>query len=205
MTATGLGGLGTALAGRRKLPRRRLVRLLHRLALLAVLAAIAHLAAVLLIPRYATQDAASQFISAGAEGTADLLRADAAGRSPILDADPATALAVCGFDLDDGAVRVSQRVGQTPLSLSIHLRGGGVVYSVTDRAAQRGVLEFVIVNLAQYEERLAAEDDSDSQRELRVIVPANQGIVVARALVRQPSDRANAEALVAAMACGGAG
>jgi hypothetical protein len=80
-----------------------------------------------------------------------------------------------------------------------------VVYAVTDRAAQRGVIEFVVLNRQQFDERAARDDDGDSQRELRVVSPALQGIVVARALVRQPSDRPGAQALVSAMACGGAG
>jgi hypothetical protein len=37
-----------------------------------------------------------------------------------------------------------------------------------------------------------------------VVSPVPQGIVVARALVKQPSDRQTAEALVRGMACGSA-
>jgi uncharacterized membrane protein len=200
----GVQGQGVRGPGAREHALRRLPRLGHRLALALTLAAIAHLLTILLIPRYAMRDAATLFIGAGAEGKADIVPFDAQGRSPILDADPATAIAICGFDLNDGPVRISARTGQAPLSISIHLRGGGVVYSVTDKAAQRGVVEFVAVTRSQYEQRVAADDDSETQRELRVVLAASQGIVVARALARQPSDRETAERLAAGMACGAA-
>jgi uncharacterized membrane protein len=185
--------------------RSRLARLTYALALLVTLAGIAHILSVLLVPRYAVFDAASRFLAAGADARAELIAPDENGVSPILDADALTEVAVCGYDLADGPLRVSARAGAMPLAISLHIRGGGVFYAVTDRAAQRGVIEFVVLNRQQFEERAARDDDGDSQRELRVVSPALQGIVVARALVRQPSDRPGAQALVSAMACGGAG
>lgn len=181
------------------------LRLLHGLALFATLAAMAHLGTILLIPRYAALDSASVFVSSGADGRADMLAMVAGQEVAVIDADPLTAIGVCGFDLADGPLRISARSGQTPLALSVHIRGGGVFYAVTDKAAQRGVIEFVVLSQLQLEERLARDDDGDSQRELRVVAPARQGIVVIRALVRQPSDRPVAEALVKGMACGSAG
>lgn len=181
------------------------LRLMHTLALFVTLAGIAHLGTILLIPRYAVLDSASTFVGSGAEGRADLISAATAQDVAIIDADPLTAVGICGFDLADGPLRISARSGQTPLALSVHVRGGGVFYAVTDKAAQRGVIEFVVLSQSQLEERLVRDDDGDSQRELRVIAPARQGIVVVRALVRQPSDRPVAEALVRTMACGTAG
>jgi uncharacterized membrane protein len=181
------------------------LRFLHATLMFAALAGIAHLSTILLIPRYAALDSASVFVNSGAEGKADLITGAAGQDITIIDADPLTSIGVCGFDLADGPLRISARSGQTPVSLSVHVRGGGVFYAVTDKAAQRGVIEFVVLNQVQLEERLARDDDGDSQRELRVLAPARQGIVVIRALIRQPSDRSIAEALVKAMACGTAG
>ncbi len=185
--------------------RRHPGRLIRNVLLFCTLAGIAHILTVLLIPRYAVLDAASAFLNTGADARAELIRPDLQGRMPIVDADAMTAIAVCGFDLADGPLRVSARTGQTLLSLSLHVRGGGVFYAVTDRAAQRGLIEFVVLNRRQFEDRVAKDDDGDSQRELRVVAPAEQGIVVARALVKQPSDRPLAEAMVSAVACGAAG
>lgn len=178
---------------------------LHALALLVTLAGIAHILSVLLVPHYAVFDAASRFLAAGSEARAELITPDEHGVSPILDADALTEIAVCGYDLGDGPLRVSARAGNIPMAISLHVRGGGVFYAVTDRAAQRGVIEFVVLDRQQFDERAARDDDGDSQRELRVVSPAPQGIVVARALVKQPSDRPAAQALVSATACGSAG
>ena len=121
--------------------RSGLARLVHALALLGTLAGIAHILSVLLVPRYAVFDAASRFLSAGADARAELVTPDGNGVSPILDADDLTEIAVCGYDLEDGPLRVSARAGTTPLAISLHIRGGGVVYAVTDRAAQRVAID----------------------------------------------------------------
>jgi uncharacterized membrane protein len=184
--------------------RGNLARLLHGLVLLLVLAALAHILTTLLIPRYARQDSGSLFVVSGAEGQADLIGTDVNPETAIIDADPFTAIGVCGFDLIDGPLRVRARSGQLPLALSVHMRGGGVFYAVTDKAAQRGIIEFVVLKQSQFDERVARDDDGESIRELRVVSPVPQGIVVARALVKQPSDRQTAEALVRGMACGSA-
>ncbi len=180
-------------------------RALHVMLLFLTMAGIAHILTTLLIPRYAVHDSASVFLSYGADGRSELVSADGERNVRIIDADALSTIAICGFDLADGPLRINVRTGQMPLALSLHVRGGGVFYAVTDKAAQRGMIEFVVLDRQQYEERVAKDDDGDSQRELRVISPARQGIVLARALVKQPSDRAGAEALVKGMACGAAG
>lgn len=195
-------GFGQAAArALRDLPGLSAWRAFRNLCLFTCLAAIAHLLTVLLIPRYATLDAASLYVTTGAEGRADLIE----NGTEVIDADPLTAIAVCGFDLADGPLRVNAVAGQLPLAISLHVRGGGVSYAMTDRTAQRGVIEFVVLDQAQLEERIARDEDNAAQRELRIVSPSQQGIVVARALAKQPSDRPQAEAMVKAMACGAAG
>jgi uncharacterized membrane protein len=161
------------------------------------LAALIHLLVILTVPVMAEKDAASLFGEYGEQGKVE--RVDLAA---VVDSDPFTAVAVCAYDLGAGAFRVSARTGDSPLSLSLHRRGGGVTYAITDRAAVRGLIEFVVLTPRQLEERLARDDEGDSVRELRVVSPGETGIVVARALIRRPSDRADAEALVAGVACG---
>lgn len=168
-----------------------------------VLGAIVHLVTILIVPVMATQDAVSRFAGLGTEGKAERID-PRAGPSPVVDHDPSTAMAACGFDLADGPVRIMARTGALPLGLSIHRRGGGVAYAITDRAAIRGTIEFVLLTPAQLAERIAREDDGETTRELRVVLNAMQGIALARALVRRPSDRADAEALVSDVACAAA-
>jgi uncharacterized membrane protein len=161
------------------------------------LAAFIHIIIILAVPGLSEKDAASLFAEYGEQGKVE--RIDLAA---VADSDPFTVVAACAFDLGAGPFRVSARTGDSLLSLSLHRRGGGVTYAITDRAAVRGLIEFVVLTPRQLEERLARDDEGDSVRELRVVSAAETGIVVARALIRRPSDRVEAEALVAAVACG---
>jgi hypothetical protein len=84
----------------------------------------------------------------------------------------------------------------------LHRHGGGVAYAITDRAAIRGVLEFVVMTQEQLDERLAQDEDGETARELRVVSPSPQGLILARVMLRRPADRADAEALATSVACG---
>lgn len=160
------------------------------------LAAIIHILTVLAIPAMSEKDATAAFAEHGEQGRAE--RVDLAS---VPDADPFTAIAACAYDLGAGPYRISARTGDVVLSLSLHQRGG-VTYALTDRAAVRGLIEFVVLTPRQLEDRLARDDEGESVRELRVVSPGETGIIVARALVRRPSDRPEAEALVSGVACG---
>jgi uncharacterized membrane protein len=174
-----------------------------------VLGGIVHIATILMVPWMARNDAVTRFGELGAEGRAERIdpgRADPGagmdGLRAVVDHDPATLIAACGFDLTEGPLRVIARTGTTPLALSIHPRGGGVAYAITDRAAIRGVLEFVVLTPAQLADRIGRDDDGATSRELRVTLGRTQGIVLARALARRPSDRTEAETLVSNVTCG---
>ncbi len=136
---------------------RLLGRGLRRLVLLTmmglVLAGIVHILAVLLIPVLAERDAASVYAALGDEGHAELVTPAPAGLPGLAEPDPNSVSAVCSFDLSTGPVRVSAQTGALPLGLTLHRRGGGVAYAITDRAAIRGVLEFVVMTQEQRDER----------------------------------------------------
>lgn len=190
-------------------PRRWLSRLgsgLLRLALLTLagllLAGIVHIVTVLRIPLLATRDAAAVYAALGLNGHAELVTPPPAGLPALLDADPNSVAAVCSYDLASGPLRVVARIGSLPLGLTVHRRGGGVAYAITDRAAIRGVLEFVVMTQEQLDERLANDEEGETSRELRVVSPAPQGLVVARVVVRRAFDRSEAEALATGVACG---
>lgn len=186
--------------------RDRLAGLARRFALATlaglVLAGIVHIVTVLLIPQMSTHDAASAYMALGAGGKAELIRAEKPGLAALRDADPATVTAVCSYDLAAGPMRVLARTGSLPLGLSLHRRGGGVVYAITDRAAIRGTLEFVVMTEAQLDERLATDEEGETTRELRVVSDTEQGLLVVRVLVERPSDRTEAQALATGVACG---
>lgn len=169
-----------------------------------VLAGVVHIVTILLVPSLAEQDAASAYELLGLGGRAELIPApgEAGDLPPLREADPAAVTAVCGYDLSDGPVRVVARTGPLPLGLTLHRRGGGVVYAITDRAAIRGSVEFVVMTEEQYDERVAADEEGEAARELRVVSDTERGLIVVRVLARRPSDRGDAEALATGVACG---
>lgn len=165
-----------------------------------VLAGIVHIIAVLMIPGLSDRDAESLYGVLGVEGRAEII-SSGTGTTLLREADPAVVVSVCGYDLSEGPLRIVARTGLLPLSLSVHRRGGAL-YAITDRAAVRGVLEFVLLTEAQRDERLAADDEAQTAGELRVVSDTPTGLVVARVLTRRPSDRPEAEAMARAVACG---
>ncbi|AMJ63370.1 hypothetical protein AXW83_00980 [Bosea sp. PAMC 26642] len=167
-----------------------------------VLAGIVHILTILLIPPLSQRDAASAYAMLGANGKAELVSAQGARLPVMQDADPAVATAVCGYDLTAGPMRVMARAGALPLGLTLHRRGGGVIYAITDRAAIRGMVEFVVMTEAQLDERVARDEEGQTVRELRVVSDTLQGLIVARVLAKLPSDRSDAEALATGVACG---
>lgn len=207
MSAADETGMPSAAA--RPQPRLWLSRLgsgLLRFALLTLagllLAGIVHIVTVLRIPLLATRDAAAVYAALGMNGHAELVTPPPPGLPAMLDADPDSVAAVCSYDLSAGPLRVVARTGSLPLGLTVHRRGGGVAYAITDRAAIRGVLEFVVMTQEQLDERLANDEEGETSRELRVVSPSPQGLVVARVVVRRAFDRAEAEALATGVACG---
>jgi uncharacterized membrane protein len=169
-----------------------------------VLAGIVHIVAVLLIPVLSERDATSAYLALGSGGKAELISGTkvSAGLAPLREADPATVTAVCGYDLTGGPMRVIARTGTLPLGLTLHRRGGGVIYAITDRAAIRGVVEFLVMTEEQRDERIARDEDGETSRELRIVSDTVQGLVVARVLAKRPSDKGDAEALATNVACG---
>jgi hypothetical protein len=77
-----------------------------------------------------------------------------------------------------------------------------VLYAITDRAAIRGVVEFLVMTEDQRDERIAMDEDGETARELRVVSDTEQGLIVARVLAKRPADRGDAEALATGVACG---
>lgn len=169
-----------------------------------ILAAIVHIVTILAVPSLARRDAAHAYRDLGTEGHAELVPAPGDPRAlPALrEADPKVVTAICSYDLSNGPIRIVARTGALPLGLTLHRRGGGVLYAITDRAAIRGVLEFLVMTEAQRDERIAADEEGETSRELRIVSDTDRGLLAARVLVRLPSDRADAEALATGVECG---
>ncbi len=169
-----------------------------------ILAAIVHIVTILAVPSLSRHDAAHVYRELGTNGRAELVPApgDARGLPALREADPDVVTAICSYDLSNGPMRVVARTGHLPLGLTLHRQGGGLLYAITDRAAIRGVLEFLVMTEAQRDERIAADEEGETSRELRIVSDTEQGLIVVRVLVGLPSDKADAEALATGVECG---
>lgn len=195
---------GAALAGWRPRLRAGVTRFVMTTLAGLILAAVVHIVTILAVPALSQRDAAHAYRELGIEGHAEAIPSPgkARGLPALREADPNVVTAICGYDLSAGPMRVVARTGTLPLGLTLHRQGGGVLYAITDRAAIRGTLEFLVMTEAQRDERIAADEEGETSRELRIVSDTEQGLIVARVLLRLPSDRTDAEALATGVACG---
>ena len=117
--------------------------------------------------------------------------------------DPALAQGACLFDLTHNPLRLRGEIdGDKMLTLSFRTPAGDIFYSMTDRAAQRGRID-VLVLPAEQLENLEAETDEDepAPQELRLVAPTTKGFVLVNALAAFPSQRIEAEQRVKAITC----
>jgi uncharacterized membrane protein len=166
-----------------------------------VLAAGVHIAIVLGAPRMAERDAFARLHATLAEEQMQLLSAPGGTSTWLPQPDPAVAVAACAFDLEEGPVRISTKIGSLLQSLSLHSQGGSVFFAVTDRAAVRGALELVVMTRRQLDEALAAEDEDAPSRDVRIVSPKREGLVVVRVAAPYPSLRSQAEEAAKAVSC----
>ena len=116
--------------------------------------------------------------------------------------DPALAQGACLFDLTRGPMRLSGDIGDKMLTLSFRATSGDVFYSMTDRAAQHGRIDVLLLTPDQLDNLEAESDDDEAPpQELRLIAPATKGFVLVNALAAFPSERGEAEQRVKAISC----
>lgn len=139
------------------------------------------------------------------QGQLTLLPQPGPGASLAPFADPATVQGVCIFDLEQGPLHVHGDVERDRLlSLSFRTSEGLAFYSLTDRAAQKGKLDILLLNAAQLETLEAEEDTQDEgaqAQDLRLVSPTQKGFVLLSALANFPSETADAEQRVKTFSC----
>lgn len=166
-----------------------------------VLAALVHIAVVFAIPWLSERDAFSRLRPTISAERSELVAAPGTAETWLPRPDPAVAVGACAYNLDEGPVRISTKAGPLLESLSVHSRGGGAFFAVTDRAAVRGALDLVVMTRPQLDEVLAREDEEDPSRDVRVVAPHRQGFVIVRVLAALPSQRAEAEEAAKSVSC----
>ncbi len=177
-------------------------RVAWTLAVVVVLAGLVHLTSTLAIPAVAERDAYARVEALGRPFVTVALPPASPGSKAIPFADPAVAGAVCLYDLGGGPVRARAPLGRAGFaSLSFHSRRGIVFYALTDRAANKGRMEALIVTPEQLRMLKARDDEDNPSDDLRIVSPSAKGFVMARALSESADLVASAQAQAAAMTC----
>ncbi|MGX7709056.1 DUF1254 domain-containing protein [Methylobacterium sp. Gmos1] len=171
-----------------------------------VLAGLVHVATVLAIPYLADGDALARSRATLANDTSVLVHAAETGGPAeaaegwLPQQDPAVAVGVCAYDLDDGPVRITAETGPLIETIALHGRGGAY-YAITDQAAVRGTVELVIMTRRQFDEALATADEDERNRDVRIVAPSRQGFVSVRVLAALPSQQAQANEAARSVSC----
>ena len=114
--------------------------------------------------------------------------------------DPAFAVAVCRYNLDEGPLKLTVPVQTAYTSVSFYTRRGLPYYAINDRAAGRRVIELELMTAEQKSE---LPDDEEVTAADRLIVesPTATGLIMLRALAAEPSQMAQALKALSAARC----
>ncbi|WP_051953062.1 DUF1254 domain-containing protein [Methylocapsa aurea] len=166
-------------------------------------AGIVHLVAIFTLPGLEANDAFGRLSKLAKPASLTLLPSPRPGAQNMPFEDPALAQGVCLFDLSQRALRLHGDVdADRLLTLSFRTPAGQVFYSMTDRGAQHGKIDVLLLSPEQLETLEAEADDEDEPpQELRLLSPTRQGIIFISALASLPSERAEAEERIKAISC----
>lgn len=165
-----------------------------------VLGALVHLVTVLILPFYAEQDGYARLAAVGDINEMVLLDDPSAKSGVLPNMDPAFVTAVCVYDLNEGPLKVRAPVTEDYASISFFTRHGVPFYAINDRTAGRDMVELDLMN-AKQKAALPENDEVTAADRLVVESPTDQGVVLVRALVREPGARDGVRALVETAMC----
>lgn len=157
------------------------------LALLAILmvAGVVHIVSVLLVPFTASADAYARLLAATPEGAPAVLPRAGSEGDVLPGRDPDAATAVCRYDLARGPLRVSATLaGESFAALGLHSRTGLSFYGLSDRAADEGRLEILVMLPSQIEDARTHDAPDAPVRDVRVPAPEARGFVTFDVLPR---------------------
>lgn len=159
-----------------------------------LIAGIVHISSVFLMPTVAAQNSFVRL--SGVTEAPGFRRLDLAKLSELAlpFSDPGVVLMACRYDLRASPFRLRVDIdGEALTSLSFHSRRGIVFHTLTDRAALRGKLDVLLGTAAQIDAAEAADTDEVQTREVRLVSPSPDGIVLLRAM---PPSAAGQESLL---------
>jgi uncharacterized membrane protein len=165
-----------------------------------LLGAIVHLAAVLLLPSMASQDAYARVSAVAPVNRVAPVPAPTPEKAVMPFMDPAFSVSVCRYDLSRSPLKFSVPISPAYTSVSFYTRSDVPYYAINDRAAGRRVIELDLMTPAQ---RSELPEDQDITRADRLIVtsPTTTGLIVIRALAPEPAWVPAARSALAAAQC----
>jgi uncharacterized membrane protein len=114
--------------------------------------------------------------------------------------DPAFAIAVCRYDLEDGPLKLTAPVSQAYTSVSFYTRYDIAYYAINDRSAGKRRFE---LNLMTAKQKAQLPEDEEVTAADRLIIesPTASGLIVLRALAPEPGLLPMAQRALAAAKC----
>jgi uncharacterized membrane protein len=167
-----------------------------------LLGAAMHIAIVLLVPLFATEDAWTRAGALGPDGVFHLLPPLVAGSGDAQTRDPEMVEAVCRFSLGgDNTVRIRADLPDTFWSLGLLDQRGRNVYSFNDTSSERSRLELAVMAAADFA-ALGGNPPAGLQNAVVAPFGSEAGIAVVRVFVPDEASRAAVTAALTMAACG---
>ena len=141
-----------------------MIRILFTIIAGVLLGGVVHLVSVLALPRIATQDAYSRLTPMTKLNAVTALPLADPGNAPMPFMDPAFAVAICRYDLTDGALKLTVPVSQAYTSVSFYTRNEVAYYAINDRSAGRKVIELDLMTEEQHAELPEDEEVTAADR-----------------------------------------
>jgi len=177
----------------------RASRVLYWTVLITAVAIVVHVSSLLLIPRFASQDAYIRLTRKSPETRVSLINADS---QIFTRSDPNVVVGACPYRLADGPLRVRTKPeAQEFLSIAFHAPDGTAFFAVTDKAATKNELNILLVTQQQLRAIESEDDPEEPVPELRLVAASNDGFVVIRSLVQRPGERVAAEQRIMSIVC----
>lgn len=162
-------------------------------------AALLHLIIILSIPHYSNRDAYSLALTANAANRFSLV-VPTGQLASLTNDDPFIRHAICTYDVSEKPLRLTG-FGVVPFwSVAVFDDASNEVFSMNERTSVRGQLDVVVANAAQLA-LIRKIQPSDLAGSILVEAPREQGYVVLRSLMPQPSFQLEAERFLQSANC----
>lgn len=160
-------------------------------------AGLTHILAILILPQILAEKTFASLSQEAKPQGISLLK-----DLPAPFADPLLSQGVCLYDLTKGMLLVRTKIPPGRfLTFSFHAKTGQVFYSFTDRAAQNGLIDVVLLNESQSDSLDEDDERAGPSEELRITAPADLGFMLVKALRSFPSEKPEADALIQSISC----